>query len=46
MTNFIKTTRTKKGKPQTKSDQLKQDQDTLKRERKNARKAKQFLKSL
>ncbi len=46
MTNFIKTTRSNKNKPHTKSDQFKQDQDILKRERKNARKAKQFLKSL
>ncbi len=51
MTNFIKTTRTNKNKPQnncdlTKSDQFKTDHDSLKRERKNARKAKNFLKSL
>lgn len=46
MNNFIKTTRTNKNKPHTKSDQFKQDHDTLQRERKNARRAKQFLKSL
>ncbi len=46
MTNFIKTTRTKKDKPLSKGEQFKQDHDSLKRERKNARKAKQFLKSL
>ena len=46
MTNFIKTKRTNKNKPCTKSNQFKQDHDTLQRERKNARKVKQFLKSL
>lgn len=46
MTNFIKTERTNKNKPLTKSEQFKTDHDSLKRERKNARKAKNFLKSL